>query len=138
MMARWVMDLSPGTDKLPRNGRPGVTVREAVAITPTSWPNLDTLSLAAFRCGEWKESLDARRKMIEMRPTRLEDKLFLAMTHWHLGAKDEARKWHAEASAEFEKDPQKHEAVGPIKQEADLLIGESPEPQATNEPTPPP
>jgi tetratricopeptide (TPR) repeat protein len=109
-----------------RNPKEGlVLARRAVAINP-DWNHVDTLSEAAFRCGQWQESLDARLKLLTLRPPGPKEKYFLAMTHWYLGNEDESNKWYAEATAEFEDDHQKHASMTGIKQEADAFFAKPP------------
>jgi serine/threonine protein kinase/Flp pilus assembly protein TadD len=110
------------TDKNFRDPKEGLALaRRAVKINP-DWGMLDTLSLAAYRCGEWKESLDTRLKMIKLRPARAEDKFLLSMNYWHLGRKDEARKWYTAAISEFGELPNPNPRLAGIKKEAETLL----------------
>jgi hypothetical protein len=61
--------------------------------------------------------------MVKLRPARTEDKFILSMNHWHLGKKDEARKWYAEAISEFGKLPKPNAWLSGIKKEAEALLG---------------
>jgi hypothetical protein len=67
-------------------------------------------------------------KLLNLRPARPKEKYFLAMTHWHLGNKEEARKLYAEATAEFDKNPKKSGYMLGIKQEADAFFASPPGP----------
>ena len=65
------------------------------------------------------------------RPIAAEGRLFLAMTHWQLGSKAEARKWYDEAITEIGKDTALDTKLGNLRQETEQLLG------ITTSPTPP-
>ena len=51
------------------------------------------------------------------------DWFFLAMAHWQLGQKDEARKWHDQAVAGMEKRAPQNEELTRFRAEAAQLLG---------------
>ena len=60
-----------------------------------------------------------------------EDRLFLAMTHWQLGNKAEARKSYDEAITEIAKQKTTGTSLSNLRHEAEQLLG------ITSSPTPP-
>jgi tetratricopeptide (TPR) repeat protein len=72
--------------------------RAAVALDPTSAETYNTLALAEFRSGHWKESVAASEKSMALRKGPDASDWFLqALAHWQNGAKDEARRWFDKA-----------------------------------------
>jgi tetratricopeptide (TPR) repeat protein len=69
--------------------------RSAAEQAPGDWGFLDTLAVACYRAGKWREALDAaaeaRRRHEGNRPVPW---FFVAMAHWRLGEKEEAREWY--------------------------------------------
>src|SRR5262249_698445 len=69
--------------------------RKAVEQAPESGPCWTTLGLAHYRGGNWKEAIAAQEKANGLRngggPTEW---FILAMAHWQLGNKTEARTWY--------------------------------------------
>ena len=97
--------------------------RTAVQLDPKPW-HWNTLSVAAYRTGDWKTSLDARQEQLQHAPVAAaEDRLFLAMTHWQLGSRAEARKWYDEAITQIAKDKALDTKLGNLRQEAEQLLG---------------
>ena len=60
------------------------------------WGMVDTLGVALYRNGQWQEAIDTLEQMHDNRRPqgRANDGFFIAMSHWHLGHRDEARKWY--------------------------------------------
>ena len=56
-MARWVIDLSPGTEIVPCNGRPGVMVNDAIGVLRRD--GLSCGKLLPFLLGPFEFLLDA-------------------------------------------------------------------------------
>ena len=90
---------------LPSSGRKADDVvraaelaRKAVALEPQVAKYWGTLGIAYYRHGDWKDALAALEKCVELRKGDVNvDEFVLAMTHWRLGNKDEARKWYDKA-----------------------------------------
>ena len=95
--------------------------------------NWNTLSVAAYGAGDWKTSLDARKAKLQRRPIAAEDRLFLAMTHWQLGNKAEARKWYDEATTEIAKDKASGHQVKRTPQGGGAIAGDTPSPTPPND-----
>jgi tetratricopeptide (TPR) repeat protein len=60
-----------------------------------------TLGVAHYRAGDWKAAVTALQKSLELRKTgdiyNCRAWLFLAMAHWQMGKKEEARRWYQQA-----------------------------------------
>ena len=105
--------------------------RTAVQLDPIDWGNWDTLSVAAYRAGDWETSLDARQEKLQRHPIATDDRLFLAMIHWHLGDHAAARQSYNEAITEIANGKTASESLSSLRQEAEQLLG------LTASPTPP-
>ena len=94
-----------------------------------------TLGIALYRTGETQAAVEALQKALLLRKEmRFEqfnyvDWLYLAMAHWQLGQKDEARKWYNQAielklqelyNIEFYSEENRV-----VRAEADALLGTS-------------
>jgi serine/threonine protein kinase/tetratricopeptide (TPR) repeat protein len=80
--------------------------RKAVELTPASGLCWKTLGLAHYRVGNWKEAIAAQEKANELRQGGGPAEWFiLAMAHWQLGSKDEARTWYDRSVGWMEKHP---------------------------------
>src|SRR5262249_17893279 len=68
--------------------------RAAVALDPKSAETYNTLALAEFRSGHWKESVAASEESMALRKGPDASDWFLqALARWQNGEKDEARRW---------------------------------------------
>jgi serine/threonine-protein kinase len=74
--------------------------RKAIELAPQGGGDQNTLGVAHYRAGDWKASVAALEKSVELRhggdPF---DWFFLAMAHWRLGHNDEACSWYDKAAA---------------------------------------
>jgi hypothetical protein len=92
-----------------------------------------TLGVAQYRAGDWKAAVAALEKSNAL----LGDEalgfntFFLAMAHWQLGAKEEARKWYDRAVAWMEKKEPKNEELRRFRAEAEKLMGITTRPKDT-------
>ncbi len=94
--------------------------QQAVQLDPQPWQIWDTLSVAAYRAGDWQTSLDARQEKLQRHPIDSEDRLFLAMTHWQLGRHDQACEDYVQAAASLDKNNQLDQHR--LRDEAETLI----------------
>ncbi len=77
---------------------------QSVRLAPQDSDFWNTLGVAHYRVGNWSEAVKALQKAMETgNGGDGVDWLFLAMAHWHLGHKDEARKWYDQAVSRPEK-----------------------------------
>jgi serine/threonine protein kinase len=72
--------------------------KKAVALEPTKGATWNTLGVAQYRAGAWKAAIDSLMTSLSL-PWGNDDLdlFFLAMAHWQLGEKVEARRWYDEA-----------------------------------------
>jgi serine/threonine protein kinase/WD40 repeat protein len=73
--------------------------QKAVQLAPREALCWNTLGVAYYRAGHWKEAIAALAKSMELQKGALEsfDAFFLAMAHWQLGEKEKARRWYDRA-----------------------------------------
>jgi tetratricopeptide (TPR) repeat protein/serine/threonine protein kinase len=97
--------------------------KEAVDLTPASSGAWRQLGAAQYRAGNWKESLTALQKSMELRKGGDSfDWFFLAMAHWQLGEKGKARDWHDRAAQWMDKNQPKNEELRRFRAEATELL----------------
>ncbi|MBI4600887.1 MAG: tetratricopeptide repeat protein [Planctomycetes bacterium] len=98
--------------------------RKAIGLTPEVAGIWNTLGVALYRSGDWKEAAAALEKSMELSgggdPN---DWLFLAMAHWQVGRKDEARKWFSKAVVALEKAGEVDEEMRRFRAEAEGVLG---------------
>jgi tetratricopeptide (TPR) repeat protein len=101
--------------------------RAATTAMPLLGPAWDTLGVALYRAGDWTAAIAALEKSIELDPAQekqnVTNRLFLAMCHWRLDHKDEARKWHARALKGMETLKAPTEELCRFRDEAAGLLG---------------
>jgi tetratricopeptide (TPR) repeat protein len=97
--------------------------------------NQNTLGVALYRAGEWKEAVEALEKntkqgVVVSGREVASDFFFLAMTHWQLGDKEKAREWYQKAIQWMDKDALRDEELRRFRAEAEdlLCIKETPKP----------
>jgi tetratricopeptide (TPR) repeat protein len=98
--------------------------RQAVELAPREGEYWTTLGAAHYRAGDWNgavkalEEATARRKGGDGAGW-----FFLAMAHWKLGDKEEARRWYHRASEWMEKNKPGDEELRFFRDEAAQLLG---------------
>jgi hypothetical protein len=99
----------------------------AVRLVPENGTYLKTLGVAFYRVGRYKQALEALRRATALdtarrggpTPTEL---TFLAMTHWQLGDKSQARSWYDKAVQWMDMNQSKdEELIGFLAEAAELL-----------------
>jgi WD40 repeat protein/tetratricopeptide (TPR) repeat protein len=96
---------------------------KAVELTPKHGTFWNTLGVAQYRAGNWKEAVAALQKSMQFRNGGDSfDWFFLAMAHWQLGNKDEARKWYDQAVQWMDKNQPKDEELKRFRKEAEELL----------------
>jgi uncharacterized protein HemY len=97
--------------------------KQAVDQAPKDGTFWNTLGIAHYRAGDWRGAIAA---LEESRPRRsggdASDFFFLAMAHWQLGEKAEARQWYDRA-IEWMKHNPKDDELDPFHAEAAALLG---------------
>ena len=101
----------------PRVRNPGRAVElagKAVAAAPKERGYWKTLGVAHYRAGDWKAAVAALHKSVKLRQGGdAVDDLFLAMAHWQLGNREQARRAYEQAVQWLEKNKEtleKHKA----------------------------
>ena len=100
--------------------------KKAVEFAPDSGAFVNTLGVAQCRAGQYAEAVDSLKKAVELHDGgNSSDFFFLAIAHWHLGNKDEARRWHKKAVEWMaEHDSSNHELLG-FRTEVNQLLDAS-------------
>jgi tetratricopeptide (TPR) repeat protein len=99
--------------------------KEAVTMAAKSADYWNTLGLAQYRTGNWNEAISSLQKYRELRTGDAEwnNPFFLAMAHWRLGNKDEARRWYDIAVKWMHRPARKTEPLLRFQNEAAELLG---------------
>ena len=83
----------------------------------------NTLGVAHYRASDWKSAIAALEKSIKLRQGGDSfDWFFLAMAHWKLGEKEEARKWYDRAVTWMDKNSPNDEELRRFREEAAKLL----------------
>jgi serine/threonine protein kinase len=98
--------------------------RKAVALSdqcPSTW---NTLGVACYRAGDWHGSVRALERSMQLSSGGVSfDWFFLAMAHWQLGHKRQARQWYAKAVQKSEMYCVSMEPLARYRAEAAALLG---------------
>jgi tetratricopeptide (TPR) repeat protein len=87
-----------------------VHAQAAVKLDAKSTTAWQVLGWARYRSGDWKGSIDALQKSVELQNNTGDpwQWLFLAMAHWQLGQKEQAGNWYAKSAASMHgRDPKR-------------------------------
>jgi tetratricopeptide (TPR) repeat protein len=102
--------------------------RKAVEMSTTGKRLLsqrwNTLGVALYRNGDWKPAVAALEKSMGFRNGDDEafNGFFLAMAHWQLGQRDQARTWYDRAAAWMEKNGPRDKELIRFRAEASALL----------------
>jgi tetratricopeptide (TPR) repeat protein len=115
----WLLATCPEA-KVRNPARAVALAQQAVDANPKEGAFWTTLGVAHYRAGDWKAARAALVKSVELArgPDAL-NAFFLAMTHWQLGDKDEARKWYDRAVERMSM----NEELWRVRAEAAALMG---------------
>jgi serine/threonine protein kinase len=93
-------------------------------IEPKLGAYSSTLGAAQYRAGDWKAAVEALTKSNELLAEQVpgSSAFFLAMAHWQLGKKEEARNWYNNAVKWMEMNQPKNEELGRFRQEAESVL----------------
>jgi len=99
--------------------------KNAVALTPEDGSFWNTLGIADYRAGDWKHAIEALKKSDELyKGDRASfNAFFLAMAHWRLDEKEEARRCYDRAVAWMEKNTPEDKRLKRFRAEAMELLG---------------
>jgi tetratricopeptide (TPR) repeat protein len=104
--------------------RPVNWAKRAVDLAIKERNHRNTLGLALYRAGDWKEALTALEKSMELRKGGDSfDWFFLAMAHDQLGDKKKAREWYDRATRWMDKNQAANEELRRFRAEAGQVLG---------------
>ena len=135
----WQLATNPDT-RLRDPHRSVELAQKAVKLAPSVGIFWNTLGVASYRAGDWKAAELALRKSMNLRGGGDSwDWFVLAMAHWQLGAKDEARWRYAQAVDWMDKKLPGDDDLLRFREEAHGLIGDGGrKPVEAQEPNPMP
>ena len=101
--------------------------KEIIQNAPKLANKWETLGVAYYRAGGWQDAIAALEKSENLAPQRPAGgrSFFLAMAHWQLGHKDQARQWYGKGVQWMETRPAAGEQARRFRAEAARLLGES-------------
>jgi hypothetical protein len=98
--------------------------KKAVELEPMQGNWRNTLGVAHYRNGEWKEAIAALNQSMKLRKELHHTGFwFLAMAHWQLGEKGQARAWYDKGVAWMDKHRPEDEGLRRFRAEASALLG---------------
>ena len=101
--------------------------RKAVELAPRCSLSWHALGWALYRTGAWKDSIEAFHKSmgLQVDPKGGDSGQWfgLAVAHWQLGNKEEARTWHGRGVQWMDKHQPKNEELRQFRAEATELVG---------------
>ena len=97
--------------------------KKAAEIDPTSSGLLNTLGVAHYRNGNWRQAIDALNKSLDTNTHLSFDGFFLAMAHWQLDEKDIAQEWFDKAKKWMDENDSKNAELIRFRAEAEALMG---------------
>ncbi len=98
--------------------------KKAVELNPQAGHMWNTLGIAQYRAGNWKDAIAALDQSRELRKGGDGfNWFFLAMALWQLDSQEEARKWYDQAVVWMDKNQPKTEELRRFRAEAEELMG---------------
>src|SRR5262249_19759605 len=99
-------------------------------LAPKKGSVRNTLGMALYRNGQWREAIEALQKSKELLPgSGGYNELFLAMAYWQLGDKAQAKKWYAQAVMAVGENSTQAAELRRFRAEAAQLLGIPQEPK---------
>ncbi len=103
--------------------------KKGIELSPQSTNSWRALGVAHYRASHWSDAITALEKSVDIRETVAGktgdfgfDWIFLAMAHWQLDHKQEARRWYEKAVEWMEKNNPDNEELIRFRQEAEDLL----------------
>jgi superkiller protein 3 len=120
----WLLATHPNT----RRRDPGLAyalAKKALELDPKNGSYFNTLGVACYRMGDFAGAVEALQKFRELRTNDQEwsNPFFLAMAHWQLGHKHDARRWFDIGVAWMERTSTTGGTTGRVRAEAAELLG---------------
>jgi serine/threonine protein kinase/tetratricopeptide (TPR) repeat protein len=112
--------LANSSDPKVRNARRAVELaKQAIDLAPKVGQFWNALGVASYRAEDWKASVQTLEKSMQLRKGGDSfDWFFLAMSHWQLGDKEEARTWYDRAVEWMDKNQPENEELRRFRAEA--------------------
>ena len=120
----WILSSSDTDRRDPR--RAVALAQRAVKLEPEVGAWWQTLAVAHYHAGDWQAAVAALDKSISLgrgADDRCLDWFVLAMAHWQLGDKAEARKWYDQGTEWLEKNRVSDRKLQHFRSEAAELLG---------------
>jgi WD40 repeat protein/serine/threonine protein kinase len=118
----WFLVRSPNADQQDV-AKALVLARKAVEEAPHLGGAWNTLGVVLYRAGNWQGSVQALRRSVELTEGGTpHDHLFLAMAHWQLREKDQAKAWYDKAVNWMDKNNPNDEELIRFRAEAAALL----------------
>jgi tetratricopeptide (TPR) repeat protein len=119
----WHLATSPAAKGLAPD-RAVKLAEKAVQLAPQDGTVWNTLGVTRYRAADWQAARTALEKSLALRHGGdAMDWFFLAMAHWQLGHKDEARKWYQQAATWMQKNQPNNAELRRFRAEAAELLG---------------
>ncbi len=118
----WLLATCP-QPKFQDAGRAVALATKAVEQAPKQGGMWNTLGVAHYRTGNWKEAALALEKSLALQGDNSFDQFFLAMAHWQTGEKEKARQRFDQAVQWMEKNAPRNEELRRFRAEAAELLG---------------
>jgi uncharacterized protein HemY len=97
---------------------------KAVVAAPGNGDFCNTLGVAHYRAGNWKKAITVLEQAMQLRKGGdAGDWFFLAMVHWQLKEKEQARQWYYRGVQWMEKNQPGNEELRRFRREAEELLG---------------
>ena len=101
--------------------------RHAAEASPKTASFWNTLGMAHYRAGHWKDAITALKRSQELNYGGVgADQFFLAMSYWRLGDQTQAKAWYDRAIAWMAKNQPMNEDYLRFRAEASELLGLTP------------
>ena len=99
--------------------------RQAVDLEPRDGSCLNTHGIVLYRTGDWKTAIETLESADQFSGGKLfgYNAYYIAMSHWHLGARGKAREWYDRAVDWSVKTQQQGEDLRRFRAEAAELLG---------------
>ncbi len=119
----WILANCPD-QKLRDPGKALELAKAAVKLAPRKGDYWNTLGTAHYRAGDWKGAVEVLTTSMKLRKGGdSADWFFLAMAHWHLGDRNQARRWYGQAVQWMEKNRPEDQELRGFRAEAAELLG---------------
>ena len=121
----WAWLLATAPDATARNPEEAVKLaKRALELGPQNAAYWNTLGVAQYRAGAWKEASLALQKSMELRNGGdAFDWFFIGMAHWQLGQKEEARMQYERALQWMKENLPQESELRRFRSEAEALLG---------------